>query len=123
MRVDPLGHSTQRIYHPGLGVMTHVVEPSGVVQALLYDGFGRPAGAQRRSSPLGPSDCGDLMITRLAPVIPGSAAQAKAMAPAVFADLDAIDDLSARARLAECSSESLGRAIAIAAGDLVGAQQ
>jgi hypothetical protein len=62
-------------------------------------------------------------LTTMAAVIPGSTAQAKAMAPAVFADLDAIDDLSARARLADCSSESLGRAVAIAAGDLVGAQQ
>jgi hypothetical protein len=62
-------------------------------------------------------------LTTMAAVIPGSAAQAKAMAPAIFADLDAVDDLSARARLAGCSSESLGRAIAIAASAVVGVQQ
>src|SRR5262249_46317159 len=38
---NAVGHTSQMLYHPGLGVLGFEMDPNGVKTAPAYDGFGR----------------------------------------------------------------------------------
>ncbi|HEX8793942.1 MAG TPA: FG-GAP-like repeat-containing protein, partial [Polyangiaceae bacterium] len=42
VHIDPLGHVTSTVYHPGLGVVAARVDENRLTTTMAYDGFGRP---------------------------------------------------------------------------------
>jgi RHS repeat-associated protein len=55
-RTNDLGHRTAFVYDSASGSLRAHVDPNGITIRYSYDGFFRPVGQQRLSSPLGASD-------------------------------------------------------------------
>lgn len=60
---NALEHETNFVFHNTSGLPVATVDANGLTQKASYDGFFRPVGSSFHSSPMGPSDGGDVEVS------------------------------------------------------------